>query len=304
MCELFGFNSSTPQNITQELKTFFDHSDHNKDGWGLFRDDHNKVLLKEPVMAVKSCKLKQYLKNMTPSSNCIAHIRFGTHGSVSYDNCHPFQLKDISGRTWTLAHNGVVYDETEEVRSFAKIQNGGTDSERLLHLLIKRMNVMLKAYPRMPLLQRCREVELILEEMHYMGWVNLLLWDEEALYAFCNRAGTLCYSIEEGSVMFSSKPICQDKHKWVSMHELSFMVFREGENIYHSNNNLSYCNQSLEEPVYVCHLTKNDLSVHDGYGNFELKSSFEDKMLEEAYNEGWDVEFIFDDGFDPYYLKD
>lgn len=73
----------------------------------------------------------------------IAHIRLATRGTIGYENTHPFVMGDISGRRWTLAHNGTIF-EGSCLSSLSHRQQGQTDSERILSYTIGRVNEKLE----------------------------------------------------------------------------------------------------------------------------------------------------------------
>ena len=51
------------------------------------------------------------------------------------ENCHPFLGSDISGREWTLIHNGILFNE-ELLAGYDRIERGETDSERTMLFLL------------------------------------------------------------------------------------------------------------------------------------------------------------------------
>lgn len=74
----------------------------------------------------------------------VAYIRYATVGRIEAANCHPFVWDDQSGRTWTLVHNGTLF-ESGPTSTFVTQQEGATDSERLLLYIVSRMNRALDA---------------------------------------------------------------------------------------------------------------------------------------------------------------
>ena len=119
MCELFAINSGRPVLANAYLREFYTHSHDNPHGWGLsWRDDHGKagdpeadvVLWREPIPAYESTLLPKILDQPVEACRLEAHIRFSTCGAQSVENCHPFLGSDISGREWTLIHNGILFN--------------------------------------------------------------------------------------------------------------------------------------------------------------------------------------------------
>ena len=110
MCELLGFSSAKKIDISDYLRTFFSHSNKNPHGWGMMYETDRREILKEPVSAEKSTYLSDIIDYMPPQKAALAHIRFATVGTINERNCHPFTGSDISGREWTLIHNGTIFN--------------------------------------------------------------------------------------------------------------------------------------------------------------------------------------------------
>lgn len=111
MCELFGVSGMERAPVAELLKEFFRHSVRRPNGWGMATFYDNSVSPeKEPVCAVKSVYLRERLRRQLEARNIIAHIRLVTRGNMDYENYHPFVRRDNFGRTWTLAHNGTIFD--------------------------------------------------------------------------------------------------------------------------------------------------------------------------------------------------
>ena len=73
------------------------------------------------------------------AKTALAHIRLATIGNVEQDNCHPFTAVDNSGRTWTLIHNGTIF-ESDNIGKYVFLQKGETDSERILLYIVDSIN--------------------------------------------------------------------------------------------------------------------------------------------------------------------
>ena len=140
MCELFGFTSSKEEDITDYLKAFYSHSEEHPHGWGLsILDENHPCLVKEPVKASKSNLLKEMLSSGIVGKNILAHIRFATIGKMDKTNCHPFAKKDKYGRTWTLIHNGTIFN-CPELSKYHDVGCGDTDSERIICCFVDKIN--------------------------------------------------------------------------------------------------------------------------------------------------------------------
>ena len=142
MCELFAVNAGRPVVVNDYLTEFFDHSHIHRDGWGISwrRDDAaaggDPVFLhREPVPAYESDYIPRMLAHPVAARRLEAHIRFSTAGRLCEENCHPFRGEDISGRDWTLIHNGILFNE-ELLASYDLKEAGDTDSERAMLFLL------------------------------------------------------------------------------------------------------------------------------------------------------------------------
>ena len=130
VCELFGISATRQYDITSYLKEFFGHSSIHCHGWGTAFFDRGDVQIeKETVQASKSEKIKKLLSNPVQTDRMFAHIRYATIGNVDIENCHPYSGKSAYGRTFTLIHNGTIWDYPP-LEKYIHYQKGETDSER------------------------------------------------------------------------------------------------------------------------------------------------------------------------------
>ena len=180
MCELLGITSGRPYNANAILNGFYTHSQDNKHGWGLAVFLGSGVSMeKEPVKALDSVYLRQRLTGEVVSTNILAHVRRATVGQIEYANCHPFIWDDESGRTWTLMHNGTIFNPSGTC-DYAARQEGTTDSERLLLYIIDRVNELIRSngVEYMDNTEnRFRLIDDIIIEMSKDNKLNLLLFD-------------------------------------------------------------------------------------------------------------------------------
>ena len=132
MCELLGLSSRQKLSANRILRLFYSHGEEHPHGWGLalFRPDGSPVIEKEPLKSTDSRYLKARLDADILADNLIGHIRLATMGTLDYVNCHPFALKDLGGRNWTVAHNGTIFD-FPALNRYVNQQAGATDSERV-----------------------------------------------------------------------------------------------------------------------------------------------------------------------------
>lgn len=228
MCELFGVNTPGKIQLNHLLDVFFSHGDKHPHGWGMaFFENSTVQMEKQAVTATKSARLREY-KNQRIISDCmIAHIRLATKGNMEYENCHPFIRKDEMGRTWTLAHNGTIF-EGEMMDSYFYVQEGQTDSERILYLLADRMNDRYRenGYP-LDASERFRVVDDLICEIANGNKLNLLLFDGEYLYVHTNCRNSLYLSRRYGGYVFSTVPL--DGQVWKPLPLNTLLAFQNGK---------------------------------------------------------------------------
>ena len=228
MCELFGVNTPRKIQLNHLLDVFFSHGDKHPHGWGMaFFENSTVQMEKQAVTATKSARLREY-KNQRIISDCmIAHIRLATKGNMEYENCHPFIRKDEMGRTWTLAHNGTIF-EGEMMDSYFYVQEGQTDSERILYLLADRMNDRYRenGYP-LDASERFRVVDDLICEIANGNKLNLLLFDGEYLYVHTNCRNSLYLSRRYGGYVFSTVPL--DGQVWKPLPLNTLLAFQNGK---------------------------------------------------------------------------
>lgn len=237
MCELLGVTSGEIYDANPLLERFYDHCSANRDGWGLavFRG-RGVSLEKEPLKASESRYLKQRLSCSVGSRNIFAHIRRATVGRIEYANCHPFMREDISGRIWTLMHNGTLF-QSGGTYKYSAGQEGTTDSERLLIYIVGRINDLIKTcgdgYTDDPEV-RFRLIECVMSELSRGNKLNVLLYDSEYMYVHCNCCGTLHECMKDGARIFATKPVSTGDAdtNWEQVKLCTLMVYRDGEQIW------------------------------------------------------------------------
>ena len=232
MCELFGVNSKPRIKVNRYLKTFFSHSEIHRHGWGMALLYRNAASIeKEPVSANQSNYLRERIKAPIVVSNMMAHIRLASVGRVLWGNSHPFVRSDNSGRSWTLGHNGTIFD-FPALDKYRETQEGQTDSERILLYIIDKIDERQNELHR-PLdeQERFLFVEELVTTLSIGNKLNLLIWDGENMYVHTNYAETL-HMLRKGSdtLLFSTKPLTVED--WQPVPFLRLLVFREGELIF------------------------------------------------------------------------
>ena len=227
MCELFGICGNGRKNVTPYLREFFSRSYKHCHGWGIANFAGNGVSLeKEPIMASNSYYLRARMQFPIVATNLIAHIRLASVGDMSYVNCHPFVLSDNRGRTWTLAHNGTIFD-LSPLDIYTLQQTGGTDSELILLYLIDQVNRQQNQLGRaLEVPERFALVEKVAVELSAGNKLNLLIWDGEVMYAHSNYAQSL-YCLQESDALYlATAPL--GKQAWSPAPFLHLVAYKEG----------------------------------------------------------------------------
>lgn len=209
MCELLGVTAKRRLRLNSLLREFYSHSGDHPHGWGLacFPDGAAPVVEKEPVDASTSPRLNERLASPVVERTVIAHIRRATIGQLAYENSHPFQATDNRGRTWTLAHNGTIFNGSLLER-FKERQRGETDSECVLLYLVARIDREQDRLGRaLDETERFDILAASVAELSANGKVNLLVYDGGILYAHVNLRGTLHYRQTDDALVFSTRPL-------------------------------------------------------------------------------------------------
>ncbi len=231
MCEIFAYSSYEALELNPWLSTFFSHANKNPHGWGLVNLDSGiPCIEKEPCSALDSFYLKSRLASPYKSACALAHIRDATVGHMEYVNCHPFTLKDHSGRNWTLVHNGTIFDFSLMNR-YLDVQEGQTDSERILYYIVGRINESTtKKGSALTSQERFRVIGHVLMHMARKNKLNLLFYDEENLYVHTNYRNSLYMKEINHGRMFATKPL--DSEGWQAVPFMQTLAFHKGQLLY------------------------------------------------------------------------
>lgn len=235
MCELFGVTASKEIQLNTLLETFFSHGVKHPHGWGMAFFDGNTVHVeKQPVASNKSAYLREYLERDIKTDKMIAHIRLATKGYLEYENCHPFVREDNSGRIWTLAHNGTIF-EGDILNPFFYVQEGQTDSERILYFIIEQINKRQEEAGR-PLAgqERFRLLDEIVCGLADENKLNLLIYDGEYLYVHTNCRNSLHICRRDGGAIFSTVPL--DKEEWELVPLNTLFAWQNGQQVAQGTN--------------------------------------------------------------------
>ena len=228
MCELLGFTSARNTDRSDYLRTFFSHSDKNPHGWGMMYETDRREILKEAVSAEKSSYLSDIIDYMPPQKATLAHIRFATVGTINERNCHPFTGTDISGREWTLIHNGTIFNGRHNHR-YSAVQQGDTDSERFFLSLLDYMNEHIShSVPNER--ERFEIVNNFIVENASRNKLNLMIYDGDLLYVHKNLKNTLCFKRLENGIIFATKPL--DDGVWIPFPMAQVIAYKHGREVY------------------------------------------------------------------------
>lgn len=235
MCELFGVSAKGKIQVNSLLKEFFSHSVRHPHGWGLAVFYENAVSLeKEPVQASESAYLKERLRHKIEVRTMIAHIRMATKGTPEYENCHPFVKRDNFDRTWTLAHNGTIF-QYPVLDPYVYTQEGRTDSERIFCYFIDKINERQEELGR-PLDQaeRFELLDGLICEMSKGNKLNLLIYDGELMYVHCNYADTLYVCQIGEAALFATVPL--DHNRWKPLPFTTLCAYEKGRKKFEGTN--------------------------------------------------------------------
>lgn len=230
MCELFGVSSLNKVPVNQYLKEFSSHSVRHPNGWGMAMFYGNSVSLeKEPVPAYQSVYLRERLRHPFEARNMIAHIRLATRGNMEYENCHPFVMRDNCDRTWTLAHNGTIFD-CPAMQDYVYTQEGQTDSERILCHVIACVNDRQAQLGRaLTSEERFRLMDDLVCQVAPHNKLNLLIYDSDQLYVHTNYANSLYIKQWDSTALFSTVPL--DRGAWRPVKFTTLLAYRDGKQI-------------------------------------------------------------------------
>lgn len=240
MCELLGVSSDHRIILNQYLQAFCAHSVRHPNGWGYASFEGSgsacggnrrcESLIKEPGTAARSPLFRAMLQTDVCASCAMAHIRYATVGNVEYANCHPFTERTANGRQITLIHNGTIF-HAAGLNRFLKLQNGETDSERILLYLVDGINRFEQEEGReMTGKERLRFFDQAIVGLSEGNKLNLIFFDGEYLYVHTNCRGTLRFLKKDHSVLVATEPLSEEGWKPFPLFRLC--AFLDGALVY------------------------------------------------------------------------
>ena len=246
MCELFALSAARPQQLNDYLEEFYMHSPSHPNGWGLAVFDGDNVQIeKEPVIAIRSRYLKERLRVPIVANSCLAHIRYATIGKEEYRNCHPFTARDITGRQWTLVHNGTIFNYPP-LSKYTALQNGSTDTERILMYLIDCVNGLTRAKKHsLSEGERLSLIDSLAVNLAPDNKLNFALYDGSIMYIHDNSAASLFVLQKDDAAIFSTSPLTREKWEPVPMTRL--VAYQNGKCIYQGTDHRSLYEEKEDE---------------------------------------------------------
>ena len=231
MCQLFGITSDKLYCANGVLARFFENSVLHKDGWGIAVFDGDKMNMeKEPLKAIDSKLLREILSEDITCKDMLAHIRRASVGQIEYVNCHRFVFEDISGRTWTLIHNGTIF-EPEMIQRFFEVQQGTTDSEAMGLLIVDSINKEIeRSGHSLSDKERFNVIDKILFSLSPSNKLNMILYDGELMYVHTNMKGTLFELFSDGTRIFATEPLTDEN--WTNVKLNTLQAYKNGEQVF------------------------------------------------------------------------
>lgn len=246
MCELFAVNAKRPFEANRYLSEFFTHSHQHPHGWGIaVRSEEGSriadlasaehvggiTLYKEPVAAYQSQLLPQVLAEPVVGRHITAHIRRSTGGQQSRENCHPFVGADMFGTEWTLAHNGILFNEGLSW-NYKENETGETDSERALLFFLDVLDeAALRNGGPLDFNGRFDALASAVAQFSNLNRLNLIVSDGTYTYVHTNTDKyTLWYRPMEDAVVVSTQPLGGEAERdlWKPVPQYRLIAFRDG----------------------------------------------------------------------------
>lgn len=270
MCELFSISSKKDMLINEYLINFYSHCNQHPHGWGFARFfDEQIELFKGPEKATESTELNEILSKQILAQNAFAHIRLATTGITNISNCHPFTKSDDNGRQWTLMHNGTIFN-CEVLDKYVNIQEGQTDSERMLYYIIDQINKIEhqneKILSEEELFNLINDIIINLSEANKL---NIMIYDGNLMYIHINKKDSL-YSLNyDDSLIFATTPVSEDN--WTSVNINTVYAVKDGQIIYQGSRHEHEYVLSEDNLDFIYHrLSKEQKqNIIDKYGSYE-----------------------------------
>jgi glutamine amidotransferase len=225
MCEIFAVSSKEKTYANDYLREFYSHSLQHPHGWGLALIDNHTNIIKEPLTANYSHYLKELLHKPIQAHIILAHIRYATIGNVDILNCHPYTLKDKYNVTWTLIHNGTIFDYPQ-LNKYINIQKGSTDSERILYYIVEKIN----NHDIKDSYEQFQIIDDIVVDITRGNKLNFILTNGQIVYVHTNYAHSLYYQEKQEQIVFSTQPL--NNKQWSPVPFNQLLAYNNGQLLY------------------------------------------------------------------------
>ena len=209
--------------------------------------------IRETKRADQSDTLREVLSEPIAARTALAHIRLATIGNVEDENCHPFVGTDSSGRSWTLIHNGTVFED-DRLNSYVFLQKGETDSERILLYILDSINeASAKLGRALNAEERFHLLDGFISSSSAKNKMNLLIYDGEIMYAHTNFRDSLYLKKDGFGVIFSTRPLTESG--WQPAPFMMLTGWREGELQFTGtrHHNEYFFNANSYKPIYLAY---------------------------------------------------
>lgn len=251
MCRMFGL-------ITKEIKDVEDYifiqflslavygkikpyrDEGHLDGWGvggylgekatIFYKSQNGVIKETKEFLTAVDKLKKI-----NSKIAIIHFRKASDGDVRLENTHPFIYNE-----WIFSHNGTIL-EKEKLKLHRLKPQGGTDSEILFYYILENIGNNINFLPILISILRYLKTNVAHTSLSFlMSDSNCLIayreysrkWKEKNDIALWNKNYyTLFYTKKRNYIIFSSEPLDNIFHRWISIKNSHLIVVDKSLNI-------------------------------------------------------------------------
>ena len=229
MCELYAIDSKRPVRANAGLAEFFEDSPYHPHGWGMaWREGTRFQLHKEPLTAVDSNYLAYLLDEPIHAEHLIAHIRNATRGVVSFENCHPFIGRDMTGRRWVIAHNGTILNNGL-LTGYDQWIEGQTDSEQVVLFLMDLIDEATTRIGRaLDFDERFVVLSRAMDTLSDFNKLNLIIDDGEFTYAHTNtKQHTLFVRQGAHAAYLCTRPLA-DGAGWKPVPQCRLVAYRDG----------------------------------------------------------------------------
>ncbi|MGP8338030.1 MAG: amidophosphoribosyltransferase [Methanosarcinaceae archaeon] len=198
---------------------------------GIIVHDGNTVHSIKGMGLVPEVYSKEKLMDLSGNVG-IGHVRYSTTGASGIENCQPFVV-NFKGGTVALAHNGNLIngkDLRDELESKGSIFITGSDTEVILHLLIKEL---LKS-------DLIDSIHSVMRRL--LGSYSFTIMVDDLLIAVRDPLGLkpLCIGEVEGGYVVASESVAIDTLNGTFIRDVAsgeILVFKDGEieshRIYH-----------------------------------------------------------------------